>query len=113
MAAALRAALRPEDEVGRLGGDEFVACCPGLSGPDEAGALVRRVAATLSPALLVRGRDVGLGVSVGWTLSGPGDDSSALLRRSDEAMYEAKRAGGRRVAADPSVLGGPRVPSPR
>ncbi len=112
VASALLAALRPGDEVGRLGGDEFVACCPGLSGPEEAGHLVRRVVTTLSPALLVRGRDVGLGVSVGWTLSGDGDDSAALLRRSDEAMYEAKRAGKGRVVADPTMLALPSGPVP-
>jgi len=111
VAAVLHAALRPEDAVGRFGGDEFVACCPGLSGPDEAGALIRRVVATLGHALLVRGRDVGLGVSVGWTLSGPTDDATALLRRSDEAMYRAKRAGKGRVVGD-ATAPDPPLPEP-
>ncbi len=103
VASALLAALRPGDVVGRLGGDEFVACCPGLAGSEEAETLVGRITSALGPALLLHGCDVGLGVSTGWTLSSHGENSTTLLRRSDEAMYIAKRAGKGQVAVDPTV----------
>lgn len=36
---------------------------------------------------------VGVGASVGWTLAGEDESFAEALRRADEAMYAAKRAG--------------------
>lgn len=91
VARALEGALRPGDLVARLGGDEFVVCCPGVVDLEHARVLVARLAEALSPALLLEGADVGLDVSIGVSLSGGEQDASAVLRRSDEAMYEVKQ----------------------
>ena len=43
-------------------------------------------------------------ISMGLTSHRPGEDQGTLLRRADQAMYEAKRLGGDRVvlAAEPA-----------
>ena len=94
LAVALRVAARESDIIGRLGGDEFAMLLPRT---DELAALV--VASRLNEVL----RDVSgtpsvtasLGVS---TWLGPDEQPEALLRRADEALYAAKRAGRDRYA---------------
>jgi diguanylate cyclase (GGDEF)-like protein/PAS domain S-box-containing protein len=100
VAAGMRERLRAVDTVGRLGGDEFGVFLPGV---EEAGAaavaedLVERIRMT---KVEVDGRSVGTTASVGITLLRDGDevDTERLLMRADSAMYEAKHAGGDRVA---------------
>jgi diguanylate cyclase (GGDEF)-like protein/PAS domain S-box-containing protein len=100
VAARMRDRLRAVDTVGRLGGDEFGVLLPDV---DEAGALavgedlVERIRLT---GVEVEGRSVGTTASLGITLLREGDDvdSERLLMRADSAMYEAKHAGGDRVA---------------
>ena len=94
LAAALRVAARDTDIIGRLGGDEFAMLLPRT---DELAALV--VASRLNEVL----RDsagsalvtASLGVS---TWLGHHDQPDELLRRADEALYVAKRAGRDRYA---------------
>ncbi|HXH92720.1 MAG TPA: GGDEF domain-containing protein [Thermoanaerobaculia bacterium] len=94
LVATLRSELRPEDSFGRLGGDEFVVVLPAV---DDTAARV--VAERLRQAVektdfVIQGNPSRLQVSIGFALSGPGDDDlDALLRRADLAMYAAKRAG--------------------
>jgi diguanylate cyclase (GGDEF)-like protein len=92
--------LRAVDTAGRLGGDEFAVLLPGV---DEAGALA--VAEDLVELMRltrveVEGRSVGTTASVGITTlrEGAEVDTQRLLMQADRAMYEAKHAGGDRVA---------------
>ena len=91
VAAALQHSLRPGDLIARLGGDEFVICCPGVSEPSQAARVRQRLRAAVVPALLLHGRDVGLGLSVGVAISTTGQDAGDLLHRADVAMYTDKR----------------------
>jgi diguanylate cyclase (GGDEF)-like protein/PAS domain S-box-containing protein len=100
VAAGLRDRLRAVDTAGRLGGDEFGVLLPGV---DEAGALA--VAEDLVELMRltrveVEGRSVGTTASVGITTlrEGAEVDTQRLLMQADRAMYEAKHAGGDRVA---------------
>ncbi len=98
VAARLRAALRPTDTVARLGGDEFAVLLPATDahGAGTVSALLRQV---LEEPFPVAGQVVAVGASVGMALCpAQGTDAATLLRRADEAMYVAKRAG-RPVAA--------------
>ena len=93
VAATLRDRLRAEDWVGRLGGEEFLALLPD---DDAAGAAT--VAETLRSAIErmgVRYEDEMLQVttSVGWATLEPDETPDDLLRRADDALYDAKRAG--------------------
>ena len=82
--------VREDDLVARLGGDEFVVLLPAPGSIDDAVEVARRVCANLSAPVLISGREVPIGTSVGvaW---GTGDDNpEALLRKADAAMYRAK-----------------------
>jgi diguanylate cyclase (GGDEF)-like protein len=100
VASRMTERLRAVDVVGRLGGDEFGVLLPGV---DEAGAravaddLVARVRAT---HVEMEGRSVGTTASLGIAVLGADDDIDAgrLMMLADSAMYEAKHAGGDRVA---------------
>lgn len=96
-AAALREQLRASDLIGRIGGDEFVAVfvAPAASVDELAPAIARRMVAGVEAQ--------GLGCSIGIALTTPGEALPALLARADRAMYEAKRAGGRRVVREPAA----------
>jgi len=94
LGSLLSQAARESDVVGRLGGDEFAMLLPGT---DQEGAL--SMAVRLNDALRhLTGSDAvtaSLGVS-SWL--GPTDRPDALLRRADEALYVAKRAGRNQAA---------------
>ena len=96
----LRAQARASDLVGRLGGEEFVMLLPGTS-VDAAAALAERLRATVAALPLDLGAQGRwpMTISIGVAERVVGDtDVRALLRRADDAMYEAKRAGRNRVA---------------
>lgn len=91
--------VRRSDVVARLGGDEFGIVLPRTSARDARRRAERLVAAAeQAPGLHPQGAParVGFSVGVGW-LAAP-QDGDALFATADDAMYEAKRAGGRRVA---------------
>jgi diguanylate cyclase (GGDEF)-like protein len=94
LASVLSQAARETDVVGRLGGDEFAML---LHDTDREAALT--AATRMNEALhSVTGSDsvtASLGVS---TWLGGDDGPDALLRRADEALYVAKRAGRDRAA---------------
>lgn len=98
VAERLRGAVRPQDTVARLGGDEFVVIAEGVTTPAEAAELGERLCASLRAPFRVQGRDVGLSLSVGVSVTTDPQTSSAdLLRQADLAMYRAKDAGRNRV----------------
>jgi diguanylate cyclase (GGDEF)-like protein/PAS domain S-box-containing protein len=92
VAGRLGAVARRSDLVGRLGGDEFVILTDALDDETLAGFLAR-VASLFTMPVHCRGRATHMiGASIGAARSRPGDDPDALIRRADEAMYEAKRS---------------------
>ena len=100
----LSAAVRLGDSVGRYGGDEFVVICEDINLPDEALLIGNRIVERVDLSL-EEDPDVRVTTSVGVTAAAAGEPPDVVLGRSDEAMYEAKRAGGGRVAFLPPAAG--------
>ncbi|MCW2746951.1 MAG: hypothetical protein JWP10_93 [Nocardioidaceae bacterium] len=89
------ACLRQGDTVARLGGDEFGILPLGATTVAGATAVAGKILAALRSKFTVDGHVVDIHASIGITLiPDHGATVSDLLRRSDLAMYEAKRAGG-------------------
>jgi diguanylate cyclase (GGDEF)-like protein len=94
VADAMRSAVRQADVVGRLGGDEFGVLMPETDG-DVAHAVANRLAGGIRTVF--RGTP-SVTASIGVVaVSGTEAGSDELLRKADQAMYEAKRAGKDRV----------------
>ena len=94
VADAMRSAVRQADVVGRLGGDEF-----GVLMPETDGTVAHAVANRLAGGIrtVFRGTP-SVTASIGVVaVSGTEAGSDELLRKADQAMYEAKRAGKDRV----------------
>ncbi|MEQ1854657.1 MAG: diguanylate cyclase, partial [Chthoniobacteraceae bacterium] len=85
--------------VARLGGDEFAIMVPGASAVNELQDTARAMLDKLSRPFRIDERTVLVGASIGLASVSLNDfDSSELMRRSDVAMYSAKRAGKMRLA---------------
>ncbi len=92
----------PQRELlARYGGEEFALLLPGVHAEEA-----RRRAESIRAA--IASSDAGMTVSVGVAGAVPDVQSEpdSLLRRADAALYEAKRAGRNRVAADAGVATG-------
>lgn len=116
IAARLRAAVRPNDDIGRLGpaepqlagrlgGDEFVVLLEGLPQAGHAMTVAERLLQTLAAPYDLNGHRVQSTASIGVVVcEAAGSDVESLLRDADTAMYEAKRRGrGRAVLFTPDM----------
>ncbi len=86
-------ALMPD--VARLGGDEFTVLMPGLSDPEDAAKLARRILSSLAHPVRVGDREIFVNASIGIAVyPQDGEDLETLLMHADTAMYQAKEQGG-------------------
>ena len=97
LARRLKHVLRAGDTIARLGGDEFVIVMTDLDHSDEVHALLQRVLTTVNADLELpgKGTQVQTAASIGVTLFPQQTevDAEQLLRRADQAMYQAKLSG--------------------
>jgi diguanylate cyclase (GGDEF)-like protein len=101
VAGVLQETVRRVDMPGRWAGDEFLVVLP-----DTGGAAARRLAKRLLKALRdhpppIEDPAVFAGLSAGVAEYRPDESVVDLVRRADQAMYEAKKAGGDHIAAAP------------
>ncbi len=94
VADAMRSAVRQADVVGRLGGDEFGVLMPETDAGVAHAAASRLVAGIRTVFRGTPSVTASIGVV---SVSGTEAGSDDLLRRADQAMYEAKRGGKDRV----------------
>jgi two-component system cell cycle response regulator len=98
--ARLASNTRPVDYACRLGGEEFVVIMPNTRG-DTACLAAERLRRHIAGAPFAVGEpqvhlDVTVSIGVAETTS-EDDTAEAILKRADEGLYEAKRAGRNRV----------------
>lgn len=111
VAQRVRSTLRPADVAGRLGGDEFLVIGSGLRTVESAEALGQRlIGAITAPYRLAGGLAAEAGASIGVALVHGRAEAPVALAAADQAMYEAKRAGGNRCRS--RVLGVPSEAEP-
>lgn len=100
VAVRLGHCVRQSDTLARLAGDEFVIVLEGLTKGDvEVMRFAERLITEVSQPVVIDSASAMVGVSIGAAIheSGRAEDSAVLLKRADEAMYQAKRAGKGRV----------------
>lgn len=92
IAARLRQLMGSSHLLGRLGGDEFVVVT-GLSDQADAEELAQRVIGVLIEPVMVAGKPLASGASVGISMFAPGETAERLIENADMAMYRAKQQG--------------------
>lgn len=92
VADRLRKVLRGDDYVARLGGDEFVLVFKNLEQEADLEDVLERVGASLQQPMVIDGRVLSMGASLGLAMYSSEAPSSGeqLLRRADQAMYLVK-----------------------
>jgi len=94
VAERLRHCVSRPDNCVRLGGDEFVLLETWPCACNEASKLAEKVIASVNLPVLIDGREVRVGASLGIALA-PTDSKipTELMELADQAMYRAKRGG--------------------
>lgn len=101
LAGVCREALRPQDTVARYGGEEFILLLPDAS-LDEAAQVLTRLQRELTKRFFMHDNDkVLITFSAGVTQLRPDDNQTSVIKRADEAMYQAKQSGKNRVCTAP------------
>jgi diguanylate cyclase (GGDEF)-like protein/PAS domain S-box-containing protein len=95
VAARLLGCLRQTDTVSRQGGDEFVIMLPELKKDEDAELVARKIVSSFAAPILVNGKEIKIGVSVGVALRGITAQGpvNEWMKQADQAMYQAKSAG--------------------
>lgn len=99
LASVVRETLRPQDTAARLGGEEFVLIFPDTD-LEQATAAMTRVQRELTRRFFMHdNQKILITFSAGVTQMQDGDTRDTMIKRADEAMYEAKKTGKNRVIA--------------
>ena len=101
--------IGPRDQLYRVGGDEFVVLCgiaPHRLDPDALTALAGNVVDAIGQPLVVDGRTIDIGASVGVSYDAGHVTVRTMLEHADREMLTAKRAGKRQWNVDRATLVG-------
>ena len=94
VAQRIASTVRAGDTMARLGGDEFLVMLDRDVTRDVADTIGHRIIEALHQPMDLEGRDIFVGASIGVAMHPPlAGDIDALMNRSDQALYAAKRAG--------------------
>ncbi len=106
VARTLTECIKGRDLAARYGGEEFVILLP-LTSLENAFKLADHIRETVAAKRIVNrstGDSLGqITLSIGASRYRPGEDSEALVKRADEALYAAKRGGRNRVLSEKDV----------
>jgi diguanylate cyclase len=105
VALRMQTAARDSDTVARVGGDEFAVLMETGSHRTGAGVLATRIIDSISRPIFVGEHECHVGASIGVAILPPQTVAKeALMKAADEAMYEAKNAGGGRYCIHDHLL---------
>jgi len=97
LTAVIRETMRPQDTVARFGGEEFIILLPDTD-LDSATKALTRLQRELTKKFFLHNNDkLLITFSAGITSHIPNEPQAAVIKRADEAMYEAKQTGKNRV----------------
>lgn len=99
LATVCREVLRPQDTVARYGGEEFIILLPETPLEDGVIALTRLQRELTKKFFLNDNEKVLITFSAGVTQMLPQDTQTSVIKRADEAMYQAKKTGKNRVVS--------------
>jgi diguanylate cyclase (GGDEF)-like protein len=107
VAKRLQSLVRREDTIARTGGEEFTILVGGLNRRESASRIASTILDLFKEPMMLSGNEINISVSIGGALyPADGIDSETLRRRSDQALYEAKREGrNRAVFASDELMG--------
>jgi len=90
----LQGLVRETDLVARLGGDEFAVILSGITNHHAAAPIAKKMLQHIMLPVEVADKSVHVGASIGISIYPiDGTESEDLIRKSDIAMYEAKKRG--------------------
>lgn len=90
-ARQFRTQLRPQDVLARLGGDEFAVVLTEVADRDAALSAARNLRRSLAAGMVILGRQLAIGASVGFSICpDESDDMDRLYAIADRAMYDRK-----------------------
>jgi diguanylate cyclase (GGDEF)-like protein len=94
VADRLLGAVREEDTVARLGGDEFMVSLWHVNGLEDTANVAAKLIEVVAEPYEIDGHEVTITISAGASIyPHHGEDSDALMKSADVALYEAKRSG--------------------
>jgi diguanylate cyclase (GGDEF)-like protein/PAS domain S-box-containing protein len=98
IAIRLGSRVRDADTLARTGGEEFTVMVGGLTSKRGAMAAASSLLNSLIPPLKLTANEISISISVGIAVyPDDGADLDTIRKRSDKALYEAKRMGGGRA----------------
>ncbi|HWJ95085.1 MAG TPA: GGDEF domain-containing protein, partial [Telluria sp.] len=101
LSGVVKDTLRSMDAVARMGGEEFLIVLPETTVESAAQTMTRLQRELTKHFFLHDNEKLLITFSAGVALRRPGDDQATLVRRADQAMYQAKHTGKNRVVVAP------------
>jgi diguanylate cyclase (GGDEF)-like protein len=99
IANRLRGRIRSVDTIARTGGEEFTAIIGGIQSNEDAEKVAAMFIRLFDPPLTLPDRELKVTLSVGAAIfPDDGQDADTLRKKSDQALYHAKRLGRNRFA---------------
>ena len=91
----LKNSIRETDTAARFGGDEFIILLPHITSISDCRLIAEKILALFSAELMIEGRKVKLGVSIGIAAVSPdsGSDFHEAMKAADMVMYDVKKSG--------------------